>query len=1263
MSAIVKTRGTDQPIRAGIPVRRLVGALVGALLILGGLTGTAALAAPGEDDTPIDNPDLVTSCGIDIDVILDESGSVQPVTDDVRRAFKAFTSALNNTGSRIAVSEFSTVARLPLPGAASRSYTVVTDDTIRDIFNPYINNNYNPNGKTHWEDAFRASRYFQPRPSPDTPHLVVFITDGDPNEVVRYDRVTYDPGNTNQAQNEYERKIPLDEANEVTSASSNDAKNRAVSNANALKADGSHILTIAVGSGLNNPDSLARIIDVSGPNVFDGNGTFDISSDDVYRVPDFGNLEAALRQAAFQLCAPSITVRKLIDLTPNPGSNDLLPGEGWDLTAVADPTPADWVLPPTGTGDTATATTDPAGFASFQWTTSTPRDSDVEIKEQSARTVPPGFENDPSATSCTFRTPDQPDDRPLDVDAFDEGFRATLRDDSITTCRMVNRLLPDPDIDIEKFTGGSDADAPPGPFIPVRAPNGDRTAVLWTYEVTNTGNVRLSDIRVTDNKGVDVKCPERSLGPGLSMTCTASRDAAAGQYANVGSVTGTDPFGTRVRDVDPSHYFGSASGIDVEKSTNGRDADRVPGPIVSAGAPVTWHYVITNTGNTSLTDVALDDDRLGDIDCPVDTLAPDEKTTCIASGIAQPGQYENVATASGDDGSGPTARDSDPSHYFGQDASVQLEKFTNEEDADDPPGPLVPVGGRVVWIYRVTNTGNVPLRQWKVTDDPAQTIRCPDLVLIPVGQSVFCFARLSGGARVGQYANTARVVAKGLSDATVTDSDPSHYFGGDGAIDLQKLTNGLDADDPPGPFIPVGGPVAWTYRVTNTGNVDLSNLEVVDSRGIAVGCPTTSLAPGASIDCSGSGLAQPDQYHNLARATALTSFGDVVDAVDPSHYFGATSAISLEKSTNGVDADDPPGPFIPAGRTVTWSYVVTNTGNSQLTGLDVTDDRGVVVSCPTTVLNPGEAVTCTATAAAEDGEYANNATATATGATGEVSDVDPSHYFGAVSKIHIEKATNGHDADDPPGPRIPEGNPVTWTYQVTNPGNMAIRKVRVKDDRGEKPRYAGGDENGDHALDPSETWTYTATGKAKPGQYRNKGTVTGINELETKLADSDPSHYYFPVQKPKLVIHKSASKAKVRPGGVIGYTISVRDAGKGDASHVHVCDTLPPEQHLLSNSPRAQHTTDRTACWLVPLLRSGASRTFRVVAQVDELSPPGRQRDVAVIKSKRSRRKTDDADVKVVSAGGGPCRARRSSGSDRRPWTALGPVELIAPRC
>ncbi|MCJ7661178.1 MAG: hypothetical protein MUO67_18680, partial [Anaerolineales bacterium] len=51
-------------------------------------------------------------------------------------------------------------------------------------------------------------------------------------------------------------------------------------------------------------------------------------------------------------------------------------------------------------------------------------------------------------------------------------------------------------------------------------------------------------------------------------------------------------------------------------------------------------------------------------------------------------------------------------------------------------------------------------------------------------------------------------------------------------------------------------------------------------------------------------------------------------------------AIDIEKHTNGVDADNPTGPEIPAGSLVTWTYTVTNTGSQELFGVSVVDDNG-----------------------------------------------------------------------------------------------------------------------------------------------------------------------------------------------------------------------------------------------------------------------------------------------------------------------------------
>ena len=102
------------------------------------------------------------------------------------------------------------------------------------------------------------------------------------------------------------------------------------------------------------------------------------------------------------------------------------------------------------------------------------------------------------------------------------------------------------------------------------------------------------------------------------MTCTGDGIAEAGQYANLGTVTGTDELDAELTDTDPSHYFGVASAIEIEKATNGEDADGPPGPFIAVGDPVDWTYVVTNTGNITLVDVVVTDDQGVAVTCPDD---------------------------------------------------------------------------------------------------------------------------------------------------------------------------------------------------------------------------------------------------------------------------------------------------------------------------------------------------------------------------------------------------------------------------------------------------------------------------------------------------------------------------------------------------------------------------------------------------------------------------------------------------------------------
>ena len=124
-----------------------------------------------------------------------------------------------------------------------------------------------------------------------------------------------------------------------------------------------------------------------------------------------------------------------------------------------------------------------------------------------------------------------------------------------------------------------------------------------------------------------------------------------------------------------------------------------------------------------------------------------------------------------------------------------------------------------------------------------------------------------------------------------------------------------------------------------------------------------------------------------------------------------------------------------------------------------------------------------------------------------ISAEDPSNYFGFLAGIDVEKSTNGVDADAAPGVEVLVGDPITWTYVVTNTGDSPIADVVLVDDRGEVPVFIGGDTNSDTLLDPDETWTYEAKGIAVAGQYTNVATATGIDPAGGTVTDEDPSNY------------------------------------------------------------------------------------------------------------------------------------------------------------
>lgn len=351
------------------------------------------------------------------------------------------------------------------------------------------------------------------------------------------------------------------------------------------------------------------------------------------------------------------------------------------------------------------------------------------------------------------------------------------------------------------------------------------------------------------------------------------------------------------------------------------------------------------------------------------------------------------------------------------------------------------------------------------------------------------------------------------------------------------------------------------------------------------------------------------------------------------HYIYAIPQIQIKKFTNGpgqnpADADNPNDPDVPQihpGDLVTWTYLVTNTGNITipLATVVVTDSQPGVTPVRVSssdvnndgLLSPGEvwiyqatgvvanldtppsAITvvpgCNPTGTQAPGirpTYENIGFVTVPGATAN----DPSHYCNPPNPgIAIKKLTNTFDANNPDGadvPQIQPGAPVTWTYIVTNTGNItfAFASVVVTDSQpGVTPLWvASSDVHNDQLLSPGEVWLYQATGSAQNLKAPSAGvtTVPGCNPNDTQVPGerptyfnlgqvnvpgataNDPSHYCNPpvagiaLQK---TVYKNHNQGGFCPGGElvvdgqdapVTYCFAITNTGETYLSNITLAD-------------------------------------------------------------------------------------------------------------
>ncbi len=181
--------------------------------------------------------------------------------------------------------------------------------------------------------------------------------------------------------------------------------------------------------------------------------------------------------------------------------------------------------------------------------------------------------------------------------------------------------------------------------------------------------------------------------------------------------------------------------IDIEKWTNGQNADVAPGPLLTPGSRVRWRYIVTNTGANTLHDVKVSDSEGEFVYCPADKLGPGESMTCVARGIVRRGPYRNVGKACGSS-EGTTVCDEDASHYAGAYCAVSVRK----ECRILGPSALLSVSGNecfahgptvnVAYGYKIVNFGKAAVQDVSAVDDQLGPLDGTPLAVLGPGQGV-----------------------------------------------------------------------------------------------------------------------------------------------------------------------------------------------------------------------------------------------------------------------------------------------------------------------------------------------------------------------------------------------------------------------------------------------------------------------------------------------------------------------------------------------
>ena len=716
------------------------------------------------------------------------------------------------------------------------------------------------------------------------------------------------------------------------------------------------------------------------------------------------------------------------------------------------------------------------------------------------------------------------------------------------------------------------------------------SAIAYGFVVENTGNVVLTGIVVNDAQlDAPANCPVTTLAPGASTTCTGSHtvtaaEVAVGNVHNSATASGTPPSGPAV----------SSPPSTVDTPTTQNPAMTAVKSVTSAGpytvgSVIAYQFVVTNTGDVTLTGIVVNDAQLNaPAVCPLTTLNPGDTTTCtgshtVTAAEVAAGNVHNSATVTGQPPTppgGPTPPPVTTPPTTADTPTTQNPAMTVVKSVTSA-GPYG-VGDQIAYQFVVTNTGDVTLTGIVVNDAQLDAAAvCPVTTLAPA-TSTTC---------TGNHTVTAAEVAAGFvhNSATATGQPPTPP-GGPTPPPVTTPPSEVDTATAQNPSLGIvksvtsagpygaGDQIAYQFVVTNTGDVTLTGIVVNDAQlDAAAVCPMTTLAPATSTTCTGNHTVTATEVasgnvHNSATATGTPPA--VPNGPVPTPVTSTPSATDTPTAQNPamtvVKSATSTGPH-GVGDQIAYQFVVTNTGDVTLTGIVVNDallDAAAV--CPVTTLAPSASTTCTGSHTITAAEVAvgyvhNSATVTGQpptppgGPTPPPVTTPPSTVDTPTTQNPAMTVVKSVTSAGPYG----VGSVIAYQFVVENTGDVILSGIVVNDAQLDAPAVCPLT-----TLNPGDTTTCTGSHtvtatEVAAGNVHNSATVTG--QPPTPPGGPTPPPVTTPpstvdtptAQNPAMTAVKSVtSTGPYGVGDQIAYQFVVTNTGDVTLSGIVVNDAL-----------------------------------------------------------------------------------------------------------